>query len=75
MYQACVRSVMLYGNGTWAVKEADLLWRMIRWMCNVTFKDRKPSLELRECLGLDSSMNCIRRGVRIEVVWPCREMQ
>ena len=40
------------------VKEADLLrlecndMRMIRWMCNVTLKDRKPSSELKDCLDL-----------------------
>ena len=49
------------------MKEAEFLklelndMRMIRLMCNVTLKDRKPS-ELRECLGLDSIRNCIRRG-------------
>ena len=31
-------------------------------MCNVTLKDRKPSSELREPLGLNSIRNCIRRG-------------
>ena len=25
VYQACVRSIMLYGSETWAMKEADLL--------------------------------------------------
>ena len=58
----------VYGSETWVVKEADLLrWecndkRMIRWMCNVALKDRKPSSELREHLGLDSIRSCIRRG-------------
>ena len=36
--------------------------RMIRWMSNVTLKDRKPSSELKEHLGLDSIRNCIRRS-------------
>ena len=51
VYQACVRSVMLYGSETWAAKEEDLVrlerndMRMIRWMCNVTLKDRKSSEE------------------------------
>lgn len=68
VYQACVRSVMLYGSETWALKESDLQrlerndMRMIRWMCNVTLKDRKSSLELRGRLGLDSIRNCIRTG-------------
>ena len=36
--------------------------RTITWMYNVTLKDRKPSSELRERLGLDSIRNCIRGG-------------
>jgi len=27
--------------------------RMVRWMCNVKIKDRVPSKELRERLGID----------------------
>ena len=58
---------MLYGSETWPLKKADLLrlehnMRMIKSMCNVTLKDRKPSSEQRENLGLDSIRNCIRRG-------------
>ena len=66
--QSCARSVMLYGSETWAVKEADLLrlkhndMRIIRWMCNITLKDRNPSSELSECLGLDRIRDCIRKG-------------
>ena len=66
MHQACVKCFLLYGSKTLPVKEADLLGlecndiRMIRWMRNVTLKDRKPS-ELRECLGLDSIRNYTRR--------------
>ena len=30
--------------------------RMIGWMCNFTLKDRKPSSELREHLGLDIAL-------------------
>ena len=53
LYKACVRSVMLYGSETWAVKEEDLDRldrndiRMIRWMYNTSLKDRKSSDELR----------------------------
>ena len=42
--------------------------RMIRLKCNVTLKDRKPSSELRKCLGLFSIRNCIRRG---RLRWLC----
>ena len=38
------------------------MMRMIRWMCTVTLKDRKPSSELGELLDLDSIKNCIRKG-------------
>ena len=36
--------------------------RITRWEYDVTLKDRKPSSELREHLGLDSTRNCIRGG-------------
>jgi len=29
--------------------------RMVRWMCGVKLKDRFPSEELRECLGIDDT--------------------
>ena len=35
---------------------------MIRWLCNVTLKCRKPSSELWQRFGLDIIRNCIRRG-------------
>ena len=58
---------MLYGSETWAVKEEDLArlerndMRMIRWMCNVTLKDRKSSDELRDRLGLTKICDCVQR--------------
>ena len=42
IFQACVRSVMLYSSETWPVKEEDIKRlerndaRMIRWMCGVS---------------------------------------
>ena len=47
LYEACVRSVMLYESETWVVKEEDLDhldrndMRMIRGTCNTSLKDRK----------------------------------
>ena len=61
-YQACIRSVIIYGGETWAVREEDLSrlerndMMMIRWMCNVSLKDRIPSGELRARLGLLSEI-------------------
>ena len=37
-------------------------FRMIRWMCDVTLKDRMPFSELREQLGPNSIRNCFRYG-------------
>ena len=56
---SCVRSSMLHGSETWparkenevALQRAEM--RMFGWMCNVKVKDRVPSKELRERLGID----------------------
>jgi len=50
---------MLRGSETWLVRKenevalqrADM--RMVRWMCNVKVKDKVPSQELRDGLGID----------------------
>ncbi|XP_057312797.1 uncharacterized protein LOC130654265 [Hydractinia symbiolongicarpus] len=58
LYEACVRSVMLYGSETWAVKQEDLDrlerndMRMVRWMCNASLRDKKSSDELRSRLSI-----------------------
>ena len=58
LYTACVRSVMLYGSETWPLKEDDISrivrtdMQMVRWMCNVSLRDRKSSEELRNRLGI-----------------------
>ena len=60
VFDAYVRSIVLYGGETWAVKANDLnrLERndmmMVRWMCKVSLKDRKTSQDLRERCGLES---------------------
>ena len=44
---------------TWPVRKENEMalqraeMRVVRWMCNVTVKDRVPSKELRERLGMD----------------------
>ena len=54
-----MQSSMLHRSETWPVrKENDVAlqlaeMRMVRWMCNVKVKDRVPSKELRERLGID----------------------
>jgi len=36
--------------------------RMVRWMCNVKVKDRVPSKELRERLGIDDIILILRQN-------------
>ncbi|XP_014675865.1 PREDICTED: uncharacterized protein LOC106815854 [Priapulus caudatus] len=58
VYGTCVRSAMLHGSKTWAVKSVDLQRlrgndrAMIRWICNVTIGDLAPSNELLGRLGI-----------------------
>jgi len=59
LYSSCVRSSMLHGSETWPVRKENEValqpaeMRMVRWMCNVKVKDKVPSKELRERLGID----------------------
>jgi len=59
LYSSCVRSSMLHGSETWPVRKENEValqqaeMRMVRWMCNVKLKDRVPSKELRERLGIN----------------------
>ena len=54
-----MRSSMLHGSETWPVRKENVValqraeMRMVRWMCGVKLKDRLPSKELREGLGID----------------------
>jgi len=59
LYSSCTRSSMLHGSETWPVRKKNKVafqraeMRMVRWMCNVKVKDKVPSKELRERLGID----------------------
>ena len=50
---------MLHGSETWPVRKENVValqraeMRMVRWMCGVKLKDRLPSKELSERLGVD----------------------
>ena len=67
IYAACVQSVMVYGSDTWPMKVEDMqkLERtesmMMRWMCRVSLKERKPTLVLRKSLGIDDVAAVVRR--------------
>ena len=61
LYSSCVRSSMLHGSETWPVRKENVValhraeMRMVRCMCGVKLKDRLPSKELRERLGVDDT--------------------
>ena len=67
---------MIYGSETWPMKVEDKqrLERaermMVRHMCGVILKDKKPSEELRQRLGIDSVSDVIRRS---RLRWSCRK--
>ena len=58
-----MRSSMLHGSETWPVRKENVValqrveMRMVRWMCSIKLKDRFPSKELRERLGIDDIAN------------------
>jgi len=66
LYNACVRSVLLYGSETWALRVEDLVRlerndrRMIRWMCGVSFKDGQSMVRLHEWTGLSDLRACVQ---------------
>ena len=68
IYRACVQSALTYGTETWTMKKANLqsLERtqrmMVRWMCGVSLKDRKRSVDLYSLLGVQSVDEVVRRG-------------
>jgi len=62
---------MLHGSETWPVRKENAValqqaeMRMVRWMCGVKLKDRLPSKDLRERLGI-----CIA-AKQAALVWAC----
>ena len=68
VYKACVQTVMVYGSETWPMKTEDMkrLVRaermMVRWMCGVSLRDRRSSVELIERLGIEGVAEVVRRG-------------
>jgi len=59
---------MLHGSETWPVRNENEVtlqrteMRMVRWMCNVNVKDRVPSKELRERLGIDDMILILQQN-------------
>ena len=65
---------MLHGSETWLVRKENEValqraeMRMVRWMCNVKVKDRVPSKELRERLGIDDIILILQQN-RLRWYW------
>ena len=70
-----MQNSMLHGSETWPVrKENEVVLqraeiRMVRWMCNVKIKDRVPSKELKERLGIDDNLDTTAK--QVAMVWAC----
>ena len=68
IYRACVRSTLLYGSETWAVKveQEQRLERtdmqMVRWMCGAKLRDRIRSVDLLNRLGIEAVKIALKRG-------------
>ena len=75
---------MLHGSETWPVRKENEMalqraeTRMVRWTCNVKVKNRIPSKEMRERLGIDDIIlilqqtGCNGMGMRCEkktMIW------
>ena len=67
VYEACIRSTMLYGSETWAVtrREEDVVVkcdrRMLRRMCGVQLSDRVATVELLQRCGVTDIERVMRR--------------
>jgi len=75
-------SSMLHVSETWPVRKENEValqraeMRMVRWMCNVKVKDRVPSKELRERLGIDvvaagAGLFIDTTAKQVAIVWAC----
>ena len=58
LYSSCVRSSVLHESETWLVRKENEValqraeMRMVSWMCGIKLKDRFPSKELRDSIGI-----------------------
>ena len=66
--KACVQNVLTYGTETWAMKKENLQSSertermMVRWMCGVSLKGRKRSMDLYSLLWVEDVAEVVRRG-------------
>ena len=65
LYSTYVRSSMLYGSETWAVKDDNLQTKKradVRLMCGVEHRERKRTEEIRRWLRIEPLREVLRRG-------------
>jgi len=61
-------SSMLHGSETWPVRKENEMTlqqaeiRKVRWKCDVKVKDKVPSKELRETLGIDDTILVLQQN-------------
>ena len=64
-----MQSSMLHESETWPVRKENVValqraeMKMVRWMCGIKLKDRLPSKELRERLGVDDIALVLVQGI------------
>ena len=77
LYSSCVQSTMLHESETWPVRKENVValqraeMRMVRRMCGIKLKDRFPSKELRERLGIDGWHSIGITAEQAALVWAC----
>jgi len=69
---------MLHRIENWPVRKENEValqreeMRMVRWMYNVKVKDRVPSKQLRERLGIDDTILIVDTTAKqVVMVWAC----
>ena len=68
VYASCVRISMTYGSETKpllvdvGLKFERAAMQMIRWMCDISMKDRRTNEALRRLVGVESITTFIRGG-------------
>ena len=68
IYDSCVRSCMTYACETWPMTESNMRKlvttenRMIRYMCGVSWRDKKSSSDLLKEVGLEGIEVIVRRS-------------
>jgi len=69
---------MLHRKETWPVRKENVValqqaeMRIVRWMCGIKLKDRFPSKELRERLGIDDIALILQQNI---IVISIREIE